>query len=319
MLEQIDPAAARDFATDASVVLGCLEPQAQRLGLLNRSGSPVEFTFSTLSQDLRYTLELGWSGVPPEDRLQHARRLLKQLGFSPEWKGALQYFAEVQRNFPLRWGAWLGVRTPFLSKNLQSQTVRHCKIYAEVPVASDGERLRQQYMGSVPIPSEEQARLVMVGGSPQSDGCEFYFAIQERSPRRAWVEDVLSCAGLSAFKQQLADLICSMEFRTRREPSRLPPAHYGFSYSFPKRVAMPRVSFFVLAVDLAGDDRFLRRQALRLSQRVGVSLGAYDPFTQDISNFASVSSLHNMFAFTADAKEGVGVQVFLSPPVESKQ
>jgi hypothetical protein len=312
VIEALDPAAAREFARVTDIVLrDRMDADAQPCGLLNQTGGPLEFSFSSASEDLRYTMEVGGVETSPDQRLCHVELLLTALGVEPEWNAIAREFATLQRDRQCAWGAWLGGRQPL--RHTHDRATRF-KIYAEVPSDSNGaaSSLLRRYLGVEPFPRGPSVRLVVVGATPGSQRCEFYFEIGSRTVTRAFLRALLDRVGLASRFDDLYSQIRSFAFRYECEPDALPNAQYGFSYSVLPGGCHPVFSVFIFATDLAGGDAGVRDQILTARHLKG-TLRGYAAMSEPLArrHFETVS--HNMLTFFVDADAPAGLQVSLSP------
>src|SRR4051794_24116945 len=110
VIDQWEPESARELTRVVKTVIRYPGVTDWSHGLLNRDGAPVEFSFSTMTNQLRYTLELNAAGVPPQQRLSLVGSLLAELGLTTGWSGAPRMFQELQTGGQVEWGAWLGIR-----------------------------------------------------------------------------------------------------------------------------------------------------------------------------------------------------------------
>lgn len=275
----------------------------------------LEFSFSTSSDDLRYTMEVGGSETPPACRLDRIEGLLARLGVDPDWNGVAREFPVLQNEHRLAWGAWLGARQSF--QNAHAAASRY-KIYAEVSYDSNAEAssLLQRYLGVQPFRAGPSAQLVVVGAAPGSQRCEFYFEIGSRTVTRSYLSALLERVGLARRLDDLASLIGSFEFRHGRASDALPNAQYGFSYSVLPSGGEPIFSVFIFAADLAGGDAWVRHQMLA-SRRSESELRSYAAVTESFSERHACCSSHNMVTFSVDENAPAGLQVSLSPPPPS--
>lgn len=316
IIEGLDAAAAHEFARVTDVVLGDESaPAAWTGGLLNQTGAPLEFSFSTASDDLRYTMEVGGSDTPPACRLGRVEGLLATLGVDSGWDGVAREFPSLQHGHSLAWGAWLGARQTLW--NAHAATTLY-KIYAEIPFDSNAEAssLPRRYLGAQPLPAGPCAQLVVAGAAPGSQRCEFYFEIHSRTFTRSYLSALLDRVGLARRLDDLVALVGSFEFRHGRVPDALPNAQYGFSYSVLPGGGEPVFSVFIFAADLAGGDAWVRQQILAARHRES-ELRGYAAMTESLTERHARASSHNMVTFSVDETARAGLQVSLSPPPSS--
>jgi hypothetical protein len=317
VIEEFEPAIAPEFARTTDILLRDARSSeradaAWSGGLLNRTGAPLEFSFATFSDDLRYTVEVGGPETPPESRLARVDSLLQELHVDAGWSGIPRRFPEIQRNEQLGWGAWLGVRHP----RKEGRTA--FKIYAEIPARMNAasSALVTEYLGAAPAMSGGELRLVLMGGAPYSDGCEFYFELTGGELTAGAIKPLLAHVGLEERHEELMELIHSFQFRGGSVADTLPETQYGFSYSVLPHSRNPVFSVFVFAADLAGGDGFVRRQVLASALGRGWKLGCYAALTEPIAQRYFRSAFHNMISFSVGEKSMAGLQVSVSPPPE---
>lgn len=312
----IDDAAAREFARVTSLAAGLAgSPSRWGGGLLNQSGAPLEFSFATRNNELRYTLEVGNSDTAPAARLEHINVLLAALGLGSGWQGAARQFPALQQEQPLAWGAWLAARQADPACPGPRRDTCY-KVYAEVPCAKlpAARALTQQYLGSAPLAEAPFARLVMVGAAPGAARCEFYFELGSRIFSLACLYGLMDRVGLAHRCDALARLIDRFEFRRGRQHDALPNAQYGFSYAVSPDRQDATFSVIVFAADLAGGDAWVRHQLLADACRQGMALPLYAALSEPIAGSYFCSSFHNMLTFSIDAAGPPAWQISMSPP-----
>lgn len=118
---------------------------------------PVEFTFSSEDDAVRYTTEVAGPEISEDLRLDAACECLGELALEPPPPAIVSEWRKMQANAVLRWGAWLGVRHN--GNNLAA------KLYIEVP--------RERQWG--PRPLTPGSRLHMIGFNPATAANERYF------------------------------------------------------------------------------------------------------------------------------------------------
>ncbi len=199
-------------------------PDSWTQSLLNRTGAPLEFSFSTLSDDLRYTMEVGKHGTPPNSKLSLMERLLDQLGYTWTRSEPESSMVEMQADVDLDWGAWLGVR--------HGKRGISVKKYAEIPNQQGKEvhRLLREYLPLLVASMDNFALPVMMGNTLGSQRCEFYFELIRDELSLSDIKYLLSRVGLEHRCELLVELIRSFQFR--RE-SNHPALRFGRCRSIP--------------------------------------------------------------------------------------
>jgi len=137
---------------------------AWRFSGLTTDGCPLEFTFSSVDNALRFTVDVAAPEVRNCDRIVAACDLAGRSGYRRPDSNMLERWMQMQRCHNLSWGARLGVRA------LGSR--RAAKFYVEVPVAA------QQFIQSSIKPPLSESIAVMVGHEPEYGIAEYYFRQQ---------------------------------------------------------------------------------------------------------------------------------------------
>jgi hypothetical protein len=293
--------------------LSCADQQAAwTSSLLTSTGAPLEFSFSTLSEEIRYTVEVGGPTLAPGARLDRIEEASDLLGFGRQCREVTAQLRNLQCGSELRWGAWLGVRHRLDGSN------SGYKIYAEVPSHNDmATRMINEYLISAPVLSGEMIPLVMVGKSLGSQRCEFYFEIPWRGLSAYYLAQLLALVGLEDRYDQLLELLRGGEvFPDSQNPSDIPEAQYGISYSVLPGRSEPLVSIIVFASDLIGGDGLVRYQMLIAARNSGSMLKTYLLLTEPFAASFFSSIYHSMISYTVGPSPVAGVQVCVSPPPE---
>lgn len=316
MVEELDPVIGREFVRSTAVIMrdalaSSGEQMAWAGGLLNGTGAPLEFSFATFTGDLRYTVEVGGPEAPPETRLGRIDSLLDEFGSEGRHREIVRRFGQVQKGASLKWGAWLGVR------HRKKDAGTSFKIYAETPPEASraASELVAEYLDGAPVFSGAPARLVLIGMSPGSDRCEFYFELPAPRLKLSDLDRLLAHVGLEERKDELVGLMRSFDFRGESSGAdALPDAQYGFSYSVLPPCREPVFSIIAFAADLAGGDGLVRRQVLLATRTRGWTLGGYASLTEPVADRFFRSTYHNMISFVAGEVPLAGLQISVSPP-----
>jgi hypothetical protein len=289
--------------------------QAWRFSQLNSNGTPVEFTFSTFSDEVRYAVEVGGPGLAHGRRLAAAGGLLRRLGAVQAGQASLDRLCALQRPMAdaLRWGAWLGVR------HLAARD--EYKIYAEVagPAWPPGlTALMAQYVGPLPVLAGQRAlQLVAIGQVPGSPRMEFYFRIGGLGMGADDLLRLLEPWGLAGGHAAMWELLRSLPFRFgAAHGAGAPQITYGFSCSVlpGRREAVGAV--FAFADQLIGSDALVCIRLAQIWQRHGWPISPYLELAEPLVNsFLSADVHHNMIAVLLSADGRLGMHVTLSPPI----
>ena len=310
VMEAQGPSIGREFARVTHAVLRDFKSDVDyQVGLLNGDGGPLEFSCSNVSDEVRYTLELG--AMPPRSKVGHAHDLLVELGCPSGSEGVRERLEKLQITGTLRWGAWLGVR--------HANSATSFKIYAEVPPEATiaAAELLGRYCGPIPAVSGKRPKLVLVGQAPGSSRCEFYFELPGRELAVVDLEKLMGHVGLRERRSALAELVGSFEFRRGRCGLHdFPQAQWGFSLSLLPGGGDPVFSLIAFARDLMGGDGLLRWQFLQGVENRGWIAGCYESLSAPLAVRDFVSGFHNMVSFTVGHAPHASIQLSLSPPPE---
>lgn len=313
IVEQFDPAIGQAFVRTTEVVmrdaLASSDEQARWTGgMLNGTGAPLEFSFATFADDLRYTVDVGRPS--PQTSLARMDAMLDELGSEGRQREITARFGHLQESASLRWGAWLGVR------HRKKDAGTSFKIYAETPPEETGAAsdLVAEYLGSVPVLSCPAPSLMLVGMSPGSDRCEFYFELTAPRLELVDLDRLMGHVGLEGRKQELLGMMRSFDFRGESRSDALPDAQYGFSYSVLPGRREGVFSIMAFAADLAGGDGLVRRQFILAARRRNWSVGGYASLTEPVAERFFRSTYHNMISFVVGQTPMAGLQISVSPP-----
>jgi len=308
------PATAHEFERVTAAAAAACGTAAWTGGYLNQTDAPLEFSFSSASRDLRYTMEVGASAAAPATRLAAAGAVLDALGVDPAWTGVARGFPALQRGAPLDWGAWLAARQPGGAHPAGAAT--RFKLYAEVADASGAPAaaLLRKYVKTMPLALASRARLVMVGAAPGAERCEFYFELGSRALSLEHLRGLLAHVGLAHHGAALAALVNGFDFRHGRVAQALPRAQYGFSYSLLPDGEEAEFALFAFAADLAGGEAGVRRQVLAAARRGGLDPEPYAAITAPLAHSQPGQRYHNMLTFFAGERALPGWQISVSPP-----
>jgi hypothetical protein len=316
VVEALDPAVGREFVRTTAVAMrdalaSSDEETAWAGGLLNGTGAPLEFSFATFADDLRYTVEVGVPAESPEERLAHIESVLDEIDPCGGHRELVRQFHQVQKGSGLQWGAWLGIR------HRRKDATTSFKIYAEIPPQSGpaASKLVSEYLGGAADSCHPSAPLLLIGKSPNSDRCEFYFEFPGSRLDLRDLDCLLARVGLGERREDLVELIRSFVFKAESSGAdALPDCPYGFSYSVLPGRREPVFSIFAFAAALTGGDGLVRRQVLLATRRRGWDLGGYASLTEPVVDRFFRSTYHNMISFQVGEGPRSGLQISVSPP-----
>lgn len=267
---------------------------------LTADGFPLEFTFRRGNDGIRFACEVWAPATTPAARV--ARAIETVGGIGPADEAAV---LDAHRGHPLRWGAWVGVRTHAGGETL--------KLYAEVPGGAQaaGQAWLSARLGHPVVVEGRPIVVRMVGLEPSSGGVEVYCRIFDLRP---WeLRRLLSPVGLAHRELDVLDLLeDAYEGALHR---RLPARTLGFSYAWaPGRAAT--FSLFAFASTMFGGDARTRSHMLRLARRRGWAFDDYERVSEPLARKEGAESTHGMFGVTMSGGSDGEVTIGLSPPDE---
>ncbi|MCG7564566.1 hypothetical protein [Pseudoalteromonas sp. McH1-42] len=274
---------------------------------LNRTGAPLEYSFNTMSNDLRYTLEVGKPQLNPTSKLSLIEDLMDQLVFNWPKSEVESYMEQLQQGQSLEWGAWLGVR--------HGKGKTEFKKYAEIPSQGKVDYfLLKKYLPEFLRVEQGLATPVMLGNKLGSERCEIYFDLNHRSVTVSDLHQLLAYVGLEHRTEVLMELVKSFLFREESEDEEyLPEAQWGFSYSVLPGSKHAAFSLYAMTTGLYGGDGFVRQQFLTNSMTQGWDAKLYAELSTPISRWGLRAGYHNMISFVISEQDS-GYHLSLSPP-----
>ncbi len=230
---------------------------AWKFSSLTKHGYPVEFTFTSTDQAVRYTTEVAGPEVQNAKRLRMVQRQLRAFGQAvPE--NLLTQLEALQHNRELSYGAWIGGRHDAASDRY--------KLYAEVPDpdAAEARALVQGLLGSQPLLANQPCQLRMVGCEPVKQRLELYFRVFQAELYPLGL--LLKRVGL---QERSAELIAFIQSLTSNALRPEVFSKYGFSYAFDLQGGPVTFSFFLPAHQLFGRDRSILQALCTTAEHMG--------------------------------------------------
>lgn len=312
MLARQHPALAARAGQSLNLILeGVLRSSwpevAWEFSRLTGGGFPLELTFSSSGEEIRYAAEVAGPEFPEAERLSRAAQLLMRLGTKTPSDEVMSLLEKIQAAGRLQYGAWIGGRHDHAGDRF--------KLYAEVPESGAPETANfiHQLLGSDPLLPRGVAdapQLLMIGCDPESSRLELYFRIAGLEP---WEVGLLMRRVNLASRQ--SELLSLIEETCGRPVERgLPGARLGFSFSISPNGAPAVFSIFNYAESVCGGDHSIRRRLLDLAQAKGWDFGVYESISEPIAGRSVWATYHTMMTFGV-APEGAPVlQIGLRPP-----
>lgn len=210
---------------------------AWRFSGLTADGSPLEFTFSSADNQMRFTIDV----APPErenhERIAAACDLAVSLGQDRPAAEDLIGWTQMQQDRRLSWGARLGVR--------ESGGQEKVKYYLEVPLEA------QDSIRKFIHPPLSDSIVVMIGWDPQSGTTEYYFRQQQLT--NAQLDCLLS--GLDDHRAQAGIRDAVERLSGMPLASVLEWTSFGYSLVQQKQSTSSRLTLFVRCRAIGGADR----------------------------------------------------------------
>jgi hypothetical protein len=271
---------------------------------LTYGGFPLEFTFVSAEEAIRYTADVGGPETDPAERLGMAMAHLSMLDSPLPPPHLLTQLADLQRGAPLHYGAWLGGR--------HDVGEDYYKIYVEVPApdTTPAQDLIQERLGSERLLVDRRYELRMVGYMPSTGHMELYFRGIHLQPYHMRL--LLERAGLGKRHRELVAAVDGCYKYPRQ--GRWPIYKIGFSYSFAGGEAADAFSFFVPARKLFGSDASTRQRLSTLCAERGWSLVGYDRASAPLASGTKTQHCHGMMGFTVAGDRPLAAHIGLSPP-----
>ncbi len=267
-------------------------PGRQHKSRLTGDGFPFELNFSEEDPDaLRFTVDLAngpFSGCADADaraELAHARRWLGRSGLidngTSSWSesGIWSDLARMQREGPLTYGAWIGIR--------QVDTTTHAKVYVEVP---PGAHL-PSFCPAGPEWADESPVPRMIAYTPATGAFESYFRVGALESQH--VAAVLAKVNLDKHASSFVEIL--EQAAGRRLRSKLPGKSIGISYSVDP--SDRSVTFYFFARSIWGGDARIRQGFSCLSGDYGINAQRYLEVTAPLEGRDTWNTFHGLVGF----------------------
>jgi hypothetical protein len=250
---------------------------------LTGDGFPVEFSFSTADDRLRFTVEPGAPSLDPAHRIEIAMDILRHAG-APIPTGIARSFRSLQHTGALEYGAWIGCRV--------AEGGAAFKLYAEVPEKTEP----IPFFGPRLVLPDRTVTTRMVAYSPGTKAFETYARVPSLEPRH--VPALLAPAGLQHQAGEFLEfLVGAYGFSIR---GRVPGPSVGVSYTT-VGAETTRVTLYLVARVLWGSDSRIRREFVRVATPQGWNADAYLRLTDPIATREGWRTAHGLLGVTLDA------------------
>jgi hypothetical protein len=278
---------------------------AWRFSQLTGDGFPLEFTFSSQDDEIRYTCEVAGPEMAASDRLPCARNRLADCGAATD-EGQFAFLSNLQAMGPLSFGTWVGGR--------HGPRGDSYKFYVECPApySPEADRRIAELAGTRDLLSSRATDLRIVGYEPTRSRMEFYFKTAGLEP---WEVTLLLRRFGFEGHADLFDLLGTAWGKPVRD--RLPSDSGGFSFAVDPDHGPVAFSLHCYARSVFGGDARIRRRVLELAQQMGWDFSAYAAVSEPLTNRDEVSTLHGIVSFTVAAGRQPVLQIGLRPPEEN--
>lgn len=267
---------------------------------LTGSGYPLEISFTSLSEQPRYTIDPFCLSLPAEKRLQATADLVKREFQFDIGSERLQWFKSLQPHCST-YGAWLGLR-----EKLGKITP---KFYVEVNSNSE-QKHWPEYSGLQPY----DRCLRMLGytpnlDNPKLDDYELYY--RSRIIHPLVFRSLLTPINASAYADKFHSVIEGVYGRKIKD--RLPGGSTGFSYAIDSTGKANSLTLFIFCRSLFGRDRQTRLRFEQLIESQGLCSDNYLKLTESSLSNLSVNTQHGIFAITISSQGEIAYGVGYCP------
>lgn len=311
---------------------------AWRFSRLTADGYPVELSFASTGESIRYTLEAAGPECDPAARLDRALAQIKGLsgeaqamapitGLPGEARGlapitglsgearvgasplsrsaAMERLRSIQSEGRLDYGAWVGVR--------HGPKDDAFKLYAEIPKGGSlaADDWMRELLGERPLLPNRSPVLRMVGIDTAAEVIELYYRADHLQP---W--EIRRMTGVIGMAEQADELLGLVEDLTERSAARqLPFTQTGFSVSIGLNGGTPGAfSLFCPAGHVLGGDNRIRQRLLDFAQLRDYPFRHYAALSAPLTDREGPPTRHGMLSFVAAPGVKPLLHIGLRPP-----
>lgn len=277
---------------------------------LTGDGFPVEITFTSADQRLRYTVEPATPQATPQQRLVLALQDINALSLSPIPSAMAAAFRRLQHLGDLSFGAWVGGRHSLVDDQF--------KLYVEMPMLESTDSAAGELtalLGEYPQPGpvDRLVNLRMLAWSPGSAQWELYYRIGAPAPHH--LAAVLAPAGYAA---QAGDLLRYLrEAYGHSFAERLPGESVGVSYTWQPGQAESSVTLFFFARTFWGGDARIRQQFGSWSTALGWNDRQYQRITAPLAGRRVWKTFHGILGVSLLPGRQLALSIGVRPPEAS--
>lgn len=276
---------------------------------LTGDGFPVEITFTTADNRLRYTVEPASVYQSPRSRVQTAFQLINALDSHVVPDEVITVLKRIQDQGTLQFGAWLGGRHT-------DEDSEH-KIYVEVPDGETGSVAIAGLPFAYPQPAlpDRDVTLRMIAYSPTSRQWEMYFRVKSLAPYH--LPRILAPAKLNERSEELLCFVSEAYGHPLRE--RLPGESVGVSYTLRAEDHTPQsVTLFFFARVFWGGDARIRHRVSTLAKQLNWDDTRYQQLTSPLETRRSWMTYHGILGITLAGNGQFALSIGVRPPEESQ-
>jgi hypothetical protein len=270
---------------------------------LTGDGFPLEFAFTPIDADLRYTTEISSPLIPAEQRLSLACQRLQNLTSNEVPLDLVTQLQQIQQGNTLCYGTWVGGRHGRIEDRF--------KLYVEVPEskAEDYQSLLQNWGTVYPRLTDRPVYLRMLGYNLSSQLREIYF----RSPNieNYHLRKFLALYGLTERADELWHFL--EESYEHRLFSKLPGRSIGISYAITPNGALVSFTLFLFANIFWGSDAVINRKFTALAEKYHWDIGIYRQLTKEIATRQTKQTYHGILGFVVTPTLPIAINLGVRP------
>lgn len=283
---------------------------AWKFSRLTGDGYPVELSFTSSGEAIRYAAEVSGAESHPNSRLERALAVVKELVLKEnipipqDFLSLADRMRQIQSVGELDYGAWVSGR--------HAPEGDAFKLYAEVPKGdfTTADDWARHVFGHRPLLTERNPTLRMIGLEPAAGRVEFYF---RACNLQSWeVHRLMGRIGLAHQAEPLLELVENIS--EKPASPRLPCTQSGFSLAAAPDGRSPVFSWFCPARNLIGGDGRIRRRLLGAARRYGWPLRHYEAISAPLDGSEGPRTRHGLVSFVAAPGMPPQLGIGLRPP-----
>lgn len=275
-------------------------PKQNYFSGLTGSGYPFEISFTTHSEQARYTIDPFCHRLPADRRLQATIDLISRDFYIDLSERRRQWLNDAQASKPV-YGAWLGLRE-------KGNTISP-KLYLEVDSSAE-QKYWPEFQGMQP----SDRKLTMLGYTPHPDSeildeYELYYRSHNIHP--LLFQALLSPLNASQHADKLLSAIETVYGRKLND--RMPGGSTGFSYAIDSQGEVKSLTLFIFCRPFLGRDKRIRQQFKTLIESNNICPDTYLALTEPSLANLTTKTQHGIFAITISGQGEVTYSVGYCP------